>query len=359
MFLFLVSLRQTSTLLLSILIVTGIIINFYNQIKIEFDRLENKKLLKDSKKSYLHEKCLINVHGLHHSGTGFLRYMIVKAMGETMISEHKSTQESEDEGQHIQSVYPCFQNRLRNPKLCTSKEISREEKGILYYCPKLTDTVINEGDRIRLFDDWSTYWDMSKPFLIQKTPMMDVLLLERLKVTPTFHAIVMRHPFNWRHRNGSKGTDFPIVWLDVWTNTLEALLNGYIENFAVVNYEMMVASPDDVLEELHSMVTDSCPFPTNQRRQMYMHKNDNILKYTILNRDEKRLWTQCEHDEKCATIMKEMEPIISELGYSWNQGNFFHRTKLGKDKNTLFSPQKIPDAKLVEQMKKLLKKYIK
>src|SRR5690606_30215155 len=68
-----------------------------------------------------HQYCIINVHGFHHSGTGMLESAIVESLTDTLqdpasasqpektylkVSYFKHTGVAEDEGQHLQKVYP-------------------------------------------------------------------------------------------------------------------------------------------------------------------------------------------------------------------------------------------------------------
>jgi len=349
---------QYSILLLCILSITVTLVRYCSHIKNDLDVFESKNIQRklDSSDIFFQYKCLVNVHGIHHSGTGYLRYMIVNALGgSSLVSEHKNTNVPEDEGHHLQSAYPDFLNRVRNPKLCISEKYASKNKGKLYYCPKLLNTVVNEENKISLFDDWSKNWDMTKPFLIQKTPTMDILLLEHLKITPTFHAIVMRHPFHW-HLNDVKNTDKPIIWLDVWANVLEQLLEGNIENFAVVNYELLVLAPDAVSKNLQDMILDSCSVQTsNQRRQLHMHNDVDSHKYIRPIHKEMMTWNECRQNKDCKSFMLELAPIISQFGYSFHANKLYQRSKTGR--NILFSSQNLPDLNLVKKMKNLAMKY--
>lgn len=146
------------------------------------------------------EHCVIHIHGVHHSGTGFTRQAVFHSLGgDSMASMHKNTSTPEDEGQFLQDVYPINGIRRENPPMCglsTSHDV--KTVGRIYYCPELVPMMANETNaKERLHEQWSRFWNMSKPFLIQKTPSMDVLLFERLKIYPTMHLIVMRHPFAW------------------------------------------------------------------------------------------------------------------------------------------------------------------
>ena len=102
------------------------------------------------------------------------------------VTIHRNTGRPEDEGQHIQSVYPSLRQRL-NSKFCKPSTNSSNDENVptilnAYYCSALLPIANQNSNKKKLFEEWSKYWDMSKTFLIQKTPTMDVLFLEKMKV---------------------------------------------------------------------------------------------------------------------------------------------------------------------------------
>jgi len=344
--------KEYFTFLLSVTIVTRI----YG-----IENKESQRKVKDDD-IFKHNNCLVNVHGFHHSGTGLFRSLIYKAIGgSALVSAQKDTDVSEDEGQHLQNVYPTFAERTHDRSLCTDDNISWKRRGPLYYCPKLLQTTVNDKNKAALFEEWSKYWDLNKPFLLQKTPMLDVLLLERLKVTPMFHAIVMRHPLNWH--SGEKGGHYIsftpylllVTWLETWSNTLEQLSNGNIDDFVVVNFEMLLLSPDIVTKKIRDLVTVTCFSQIRRLRKLYYYgqeawyaeKNDSSLMQ--LDEIEEDRWHECQNSVDCKELMSKMTPIISQLGYTWDKKKYYSR----RDRDILFSPKTRPSAELVQSMKKL------
>ena len=190
---------------------------------------------------------MIHIHGLHHTGTGYLRLTLHDAlnkafsMGEndTNSSPVASIQDSmrpyqhlmdearknknkskiqqlyeeyrvpEHEGHHLQSVYPQFKDRMKE---LTRSKGGVENAGKLAYLADLC-TISSDDDAASLqldsgdlsdinskkignilLQQWLPYWDRSATFLLQKSPTLDVLFLERVKVLPTLHVIIVRHP---------------------------------------------------------------------------------------------------------------------------------------------------------------------
>lgn len=194
------------------------------------------------------EQYAVHIHGLHHTGTGYMRQTLYDALNDAFSNKNDnnnptvaSMQDSlrpyrqlldevkgkknlqklknrlykpEDEGQHLQSIYPSFAVRL---KMMTGEGLNNFT--LLAYIADLCDTVNGdehtsgkdttlesdttqqlEDDDINkllgkaLFQQWSRYWDTSATFLLQKSPMLDVLFLEKTKIMPTLHVMVVRHP---------------------------------------------------------------------------------------------------------------------------------------------------------------------
>lgn len=144
----------------------------------------------------------------------------------------------------MQNVYPKFEARM------DSKIDFRKKYGMLMY---LADTCTfnstsTTGDQSNpvgklLFNQWSGYWEnTSATFLIQKTPTLDVLFHERVKVLPTLHLIIVRHPmaFRYIHKDPRrKARNWrPLNWLESWTHVFSALSEGKVEWYAVVSYEV-------------------------------------------------------------------------------------------------------------------------
>jgi hypothetical protein len=195
------------------------------------------------------EQYVLHIHGLHHSGTGYLRQTLYDALNQEfshkseyingtiasmqdslrpyqqLIDEagtdkkkisqlHKRYYKPEDEGQHLQTIYPSF--AVRYSKVKNVKGSDKFNR--LSYIADICDVVNNEdtSDNVSaldssgddglpdvdnykllgnaLFQQWSKYWDTSATFLLQKSPMLDLLFLEKTKILPTLHVIVVRHP---------------------------------------------------------------------------------------------------------------------------------------------------------------------
>mmetsp|Transcript_10332 Transcript_10332/g.18652 ORF Transcript_10332/g.18652 Transcript_10332/m.18652 type:complete len:339 (-) Transcript_10332:745-1761(-) len=194
------------------------------------------------------EQYIIHIHGLHHTGTGYLRQTLHDALNKAfstgendmnssplasiqdsmrpyqhLMEEARKNQNKskiqqlykeyrvpENEGHHLQSVYPQFVDRIKE---LTRSKGGVENAGKLAYLADLCTISSNDHDAASLqldsadlshtnnkkignilLQQWLLYWDRSATFLLQKTPTLDVLFLERVKVLPTLHVIIVRHP---------------------------------------------------------------------------------------------------------------------------------------------------------------------
>ena len=193
------------------------------------------------------EQYVLHIHGLHHSGTGYLRQTLHDALNEAFSNKSGSNatvasmQDSlrpyqqlldevrgdkrkrmklqkrfykpEDEGQHLQSIYPNFAMRYTKMKKVKGPNKFSRLSYIADLCHVIDsnnnpddkgnslkgDDAAPDIDKYKLlghalFQQWSQYWDTSAMFLLQKSPMLDLLFLEKTKILPTLHVIVVRHP---------------------------------------------------------------------------------------------------------------------------------------------------------------------
>ena len=204
---------------------------------IRSDELEpDAEALSDYALSRGEDQYMIHVHGLHHTGTGFLRQTLAGALSEAFADEASedgrtiaAVQDSirpygdlirvarasarskeeflnakrqifikykapEDEGQHLQNLYPRFVDRVGEFKRAN---VTMKNAGYLFTAADLCEPDSEGGYQVignMMLQQWGPFWDTSAKFLIQKTPSLDVLFFERIKVMPTLHVVILRHP---------------------------------------------------------------------------------------------------------------------------------------------------------------------
>ena len=229
---------------------------------------------------YVDNKIMIHVHGLHHSGTGYLRKTLLDALNHefSSLEEQKVAcvhdsllpyrhlyknktklrmdhYKGEDEGQHLQTIYPTFHKRFvsfREAKPLPSLGEFSKITHLADYCLSNDDA---ENKRIGniLLGQWSRYWNVtsSTKFLLQKTPTLDVQFLESTKILPTLHVIIVRHPMA---SNSWSVPSMGPAWAMSYHHVLKLLNEGKVEWYAVVTYEALLQYRDVVVEELMEVV---------------------------------------------------------------------------------------------------------
>lgn len=124
----------------------------------------------------------IFIGGLHRSGTSVLAQTLGR---HPEISALQNTGAAEDEGQHVQSVY----------------KPARRYGGVgkFAYHPKMHMTedspLITDENRRKLFEEWAPYWDLTKPWLLEKSPpnLLKTRFLQAMFPEAAF-IVVSRNP---------------------------------------------------------------------------------------------------------------------------------------------------------------------
>ena len=122
--------------------------------------------------------------GLHRSGTTPLFYLL---RDHPSVSGFRFSQgaEKEHEGQFHQTVYPTTYKTGGPGCFCLNDEAYFDEKSRL----------VNRANAERLFSEWSTHWDLSKAYLLEKSPpnLIRTRFLQRLFPNAYF-VMIVRHP---------------------------------------------------------------------------------------------------------------------------------------------------------------------
>lgn len=122
------------------------------------------------------------IGGLHKSGTSLLHRML---RSHPAISAFENTGVSEEEGQHLQNVYPPA-HKLGGPgRFGFHRDASMDE----------THPLCTKENAAKLFAQWSPHWDLSKDYLLEKSPpnLLRTRFLQGLFPDSTF-LILLRHP---------------------------------------------------------------------------------------------------------------------------------------------------------------------
>lgn len=195
------------------------------------------------------------VGGLHRSGTTLLARCLA---AHPAASGFADTGVTEDEGQHLQSVYPV---RLGGP-------------GRFGFSPQahITESspLVTDANRERLWAEWSPHWDLDSPVLIEKSPanMLKARFLQAMFPRTRF-VMVIRHPiataFATRKWSGTRLDELIRHWL-VANETMLADMR-LLEHATLVRYEDLVAEGDAELMRLHRFIgIEPHPYGLEPRR---------------------------------------------------------------------------------------------
>lgn len=196
---------------------------------------------------------LVFVGGLHRSGTT----PFTRALGRHPdVSAFTNTGVKEDEGQHLQDVYPAARQFGGAGRFASDPAAHLTELSPL----------VSRQNAERLIHQWQRHWDQARPVWLEKSPPNLIMMrfLQQLFPSALF-VIVVRHPI--------------VVALSTskWTGmtSLDALVEHWlhaheicradapqISRLRIVRYEHLVEKPDEVLPEVASFVGLSAPIPT-------------------------------------------------------------------------------------------------
>lgn len=209
---------------------------------------------------------LVFVGGLHRSGTTPL----ARAMAEhPQISGLRETGVAEDEGQHLQDVYPRIRAYGGMGRFARAPQAHLTEASAL----------VSSANAQRLIAAWAPYWDLDRPLLLEKSPgnMIMGRFLQAL-FPGSAMIVVMRHPVvtalalqKWNPlvvaRNGRRRTTL-LGRVDHWVRAYGLLREDLPElrRVEVVRYEDLVAEPVAELARLQRLLGLTAPLPHGSLR---------------------------------------------------------------------------------------------
>ena len=184
------------------------------------------------------EQRLVFVGGLHRSGTTPLSRCLA---AHSQISGFEGTGVEEDEGQHLQTVYPPARAYGGPGRFALSAAAHLTETS-----PLLTPEVAT-----LLLHQWSPHWDLSKPVLVEKSPPNLVMtrFLQGAFSDARF-VMVVRHPaiVSLSTRKWARLRSLGAL-LDNWFAAHRTFEEdaAHLRHLLVVKYEHLVADPSGTL----------------------------------------------------------------------------------------------------------------
>ena len=195
---------------------------------------------------------LVFVAGLHRSGTSPTARLL---SAHPQVSGLTATGQKEDEGQHLQDVYPAARMHGGAGRFAFSDASHLTEHSPL----------VSAHNAERLLAQWQPYWDLSRPVLVEKSPPNLVMtrFLQALFPQARF-LVVVRHPVVVA-LSTSKWAGFTSLGrlVEHWVRAHEIFLADapHLERLHVLTYERLVGDPARALDEVGAFLGLDGPIP--------------------------------------------------------------------------------------------------
>jgi len=224
------------------------------------------------------------VCGLHRSGTSLLSQTLST---HPLISGFHNTGVPEDEGQHLQSLFSPAKVYGGPGKFGFAPEAHLTE----------TSDLVTADNAAKLFWEWSRYWDVSKPVLLEKSPPNLIRTRFLQAMFPQYYFIViMRHPlavaFATRKWSGSSLESLISHW--VACHHIFDLDREHLKNLYVMNYEHLISCPTESF-------TSICKF-LNISYDLRVPRVDSGV-----NQRYFEMWSDLQHDPASADMVSRLE----------------------------------------------------
>jgi hypothetical protein len=209
----------------------------------------------------------------------------------------------EDEGQHLQDVYPPARayggpGRFANHPAAHLTEAS---------------ALATPANAERLWSAWSPRWDLSRPVLVEKSPpnLIKTRFLQSLFPGARF-LVIVRHPAvvalstsKWR-----KGTSLRRL-MEHWVSAHETFLADApgIQNLHVVSYEQLIARPQHELRAVADFLELGSPL---SGATLQSDRSDSYRRQWQALARSRRPWARRSFERMCA----ELEPDVQRFGYT-------------------------------------------
>lgn len=185
---------------------------------------------------------LVFVGGLHRSGTTPLARLLG---AHPQISGFANTGVKEDEGQHLQDVYPSAREFGGAGRFGFAARAHLTEESPL----------ATSANAERLMAAWAPYWDLTLPYLVEKSPP-NLLMTRFLQALFPRARLVMivRHPvvvaLSTRKWSGRALSLSKLV--EHWLVAHETLVSdgAHLHSLCILKYEHLVTRPEETLRDL-------------------------------------------------------------------------------------------------------------
>jgi hypothetical protein len=235
--------------------------------------------------------------GLHRSGTSLLHEILRE---HPAISGFSDTGAIEDEGQHLQNVFPPG-NRFGGPGRFAFDPAAAMDESHPLATP--------ESAR-RLMEVWGPRFDLSRRYLVEKSPPTLIRTRFFQAIFPgSRFLVILRHPVavayatrKWSH------TTIPSL-LEHTLTAYERFLadRPYLHHCRTIHYERFVSTPREQLAEIAAWLELSPPKVDLHHIRSDINRNY----FTLWEADRRKLVNRLRWRR-----LKELEPRANRLGYS-------------------------------------------
>ncbi len=198
------------------------------------------------------EPTFVFVGGLHRSGTS----LVFRCLRQhPLVSGFRNSDAPEDEGQHLQSVYPPARVHGGPGRFGFRPAAHLTEASPL----------ASRENAERLFTEWRPHWDTTRPVLLEKSPpnLISARFLQALFPRSRF-VMVWRHPVAVAYATKKWSRTSLRSLLEHWLVCHETFLadRELLRDVLVVKYEHFVADPDAQLRAIYRFL-ELDPHPTS------------------------------------------------------------------------------------------------
>jgi len=183
------------------------------------------------------EHRFVFVGGLQRSGTTML-YRYLEEHPE--VSALSGTARDTNEGQHNQTVYPGEEWYGKGGRFAFRPEARFTEESPL----------VTPENATKLFEEWSAFWDLSRPYLLEKSPpnLIRMRFLQAL-FPDSYFVVLVRHPIPVTLATQPWGGDRTDRLVAHWVRAHELFVEDlpHVRRVHTVRYEDLVSDPDAVL----------------------------------------------------------------------------------------------------------------
>jgi hypothetical protein len=182
--------------------------------------------------------------GLHKSGTSPL-FKILREHRE--VSGFRDTSVPEDEGQFLQTVFPVAKAFGGAGRFGFAVEAHLTEESAL----------ATSKNKQKLFEEWSKHWDLTKPFLLEKSPPSLIKTRFLQAVFPdSYFIVILRHPIAVSLAT-VKWTGLSLeTLLEHWLqcHRLFELDRPHLRQVLVIKYEDLIRATETELKEIYTFL---------------------------------------------------------------------------------------------------------